>query len=706
MMSNDHPGDPLAAGLPPDKANEEEALRQSEAHFRALYRATPAMMHSIDGDGNIVDVSELWLSTLGYTSGEVIGHKSWEFLTEESRDRAIETVLPEFFHTGTCRDIPYRIVAKDGRILDVLLSATCERTPTGEIARSLAVMQDVTDSLRAKRELKAAKDYAENLIRTASVMVVELDLSGNLKQLNAAAEQVTGYRLDEIRGRQWFGTVMPRDRYPQAWTNPDRLLASGASNEFENPILTKAGDERYIVWRNSPVIENGTVVGTLSVGIDVTEKKAMERRLALSEALLKEAQSVAHFGSWVLDHATGELTWSDEIFRILGIDREHVGVSKDAFLSVLHPDDRADVKRAYKQSLGNHRPYEIRHRLLMPDGEIKYIHQRSETTFDHNGAPIRTLGAIQDITLTVLQEMTIQESEERFRTIADYTYDWEYWQGPQNEILYVSPSCERVSGYTPAEFVADPGLVDRIVLPEDRPLYKAHLFKTRSHPESREIFRILRKDGEIRWIAHGCRAVVSNTGEPRGRRVSNRDITDLKQAEQLAQQLAHFDTLTGLPNRRMLMDRLHRALAKAKRSRRPLAVMFLDVDRFKQINDTLGHDVGDRLLVEIGKRLAAGVRTEDTVSRSGGDEFVIVLPEIANASDATIVAGNLIRALGKSVRIDDHTLAVTASIGIAVHLANSQDDATELMKKADVAMYAAKQAGRNGYRVYEPPGPI
>lgn len=701
MPCNDQNGkQPLAIQHATDSVAA-EALGASEHCIRSLYRSIPAMIHSIDASGSIVDVSDQWLKTLGYERDEVIGRKSLEFLSDESRRHAAEVVLPEFFRTGACRDIPYQVMTKDGRILDVLLSATCEHAATGEITRSLAIMQDVTESNRLKREMTAAKNYSESLIRNANVMIVELDLAGNLKQLNPAAEKITGYRLADIKGRNWFEMIAPRTRYPAAWAEFERLLAVKASAEFENPILTHDGHERHISWRNSPLVEDGKVIGTLSLGIDITEQKAIEHRLALNEASLREAQSVAHIGSWVLDHASGEIIWSDEVFAILDIDRERVGVSKDAFLRLIHPDDQADVKRAYKRSIENRRPYDIKHRLLMPDGAIKYVHQRSATSFDEHGTPQRTLGTIQDITSNVLQEMSIAESEERFRTIADYTYDWEYWQGAQHEILYISPSCKRVTGYTQGAFISDPGLLERIVHPDDRYLYEAHLVDIQKHPEGHVTFRIVREDGEVRWIAHGCRAVVTSHGEQRGRRVSNRDITDLKNAEQLAQQLAHYDTLTKLPNRRMLMDRLHRGIAQARRHKRPLAVMFLDLDNFKLINDSLGHDVGDRLLIEIGDRLLRCVRAADTVSRSGGDEFVIVLPEIAAPQNALVVARKINETIREPVRIGPHVLEVTASIGIAVRQADCNDDEAELMKKADVAMYAAKQAGRNSYRLYE-----
>jgi diguanylate cyclase (GGDEF)-like protein len=204
----------------------------------------------------------------------------------------------------------------------------------------------------------------------------------------------------------------------------------------------------------------------------------------------------------------------------------------------------------------------------------------------------------------------------------------------------------------------------------------------------------------VRWIAHGCRAVIKD-GRPNGRRVSNRDITDLKEAEQLAQKLAYFDALTGLPNRRMLTDRLGQALAAARRECRPLALMFVDLDRFKYINDRFGHDVGDRLLVEVAARIAGCVRASDTAARTGGDEFIALLPEIKQPSNAERIAGKILAALGPPVECDGHIFEISASIGVSLFDPQGAYDGTELMKQADIAMYAAKQAGRNGYRIYD-----
>lgn len=178
------------------------------------------------------------------------------------------------------------------------------------------------------------------------------------------------------------------------------------------------------------------------------------------------------------------------------------------------------------------------------------------------------------------------------------------------------------------------------------------------------------------------------------------DITERKQMEEKIRNLAYFDPLTSLPNRRMLLDRLAQSLFLAKRYQRSLAIMFIDLDNFKKINDTLGHDVGDELLREVAVRLSACMRTGDTVSRHGGDEFIILLAEIAHPDDAALVADKIIKAINAPIRIADNTINVSVSIGIAVYPVNGNDNARELMKKADTAMYAVKKAGRNGYRFF------
>ncbi|HZX31495.1 MAG TPA: sensor domain-containing diguanylate cyclase [Rhodocyclaceae bacterium] len=177
-------------------------------------------------------------------------------------------------------------------------------------------------------------------------------------------------------------------------------------------------------------------------------------------------------------------------------------------------------------------------------------------------------------------------------------------------------------------------------------------------------------------------------------------VADLRRTEEQVRQLAYYDTLTGLPNRRLLVERMNQALTLAKRHHYSMAIMFLDLDRFKEVNDTLGHEAGDELLRQVAGRLTGCVRASDMVARSGGDEFIVVLAEINRPSDASLLAEKIIGALGVPFELGGHHLQVTTSIGIAVFPTDGSDDMKALMRKADTAMYAAKRAGRNTYRFY------
>lgn len=305
------------------------------------------------------------------------------------------------------------------------------------------------------------------------------------------------------------------------------------------------------------------------------------------------------------------------------------------------------------------------------------------------------LGISMDITKRKQTEQALAESENRFSIFMDTLPAAAFIKDEDGTTLYANRYMSDVIGARAwhgktTRDLFPPELAEKMIADDRRSLEEGYAVTEEQVPGT---------DGQKRvYQTHKFR--IPRQGQSPLLGGISVDITERKQLEDRIFNLAYFDPLTNLPNRRMLLDRLAHALSQARRYQRSLAIMFLDLDNFKKINDTLGHDVGDELLKEVAVRLNACIRTGDTLSRQGGDEFIIVLSEITHSDDAAFVADKIIEAINVPVQIADNTLNISTSIGIAVYPINGSDDSQELMKKADMAMYAAKKAGRNGYKFF------
>jgi len=291
----------------------------------------------------------------------------------------------------------------------------------------------------------------------------------------------------------------------------------------------------------------------------------------------------------------------------------------------------------------------------------------------------------------------LRESEAKFRTLADTAPAAIFiYQG--DRFLYANEATAAISGYTRDEFLALPSFWE-IVHPDHREEVRQRglLRQDAEHVPFRYELRIVRKDGEERWLDYSAGSVEYG-GRPAVMGTAF-DVTERKRAEAQIASLAYHDTLTGLPNRLLFNDRLAQAILQAQRRGRRLGVLFLDLDRFKVINDSLGHSVGDKLLKALARRIALTIRGEDTVARLGGDEFTLLLPNVGRAEDATLVAEKLLEGMRRPVRVDDSELFISASIGISLFPDDGSDPET-LIKNADTAMYRAKELGRDNYQLY------
>jgi len=294
-------------------------------------------------------------------------------------------------------------------------------------------------------------------------------------------------------------------------------------------------------------------------------------------------------------------------------------------------------------------------------------------------------------------EKRLRESEERFRIFAEYTCDWEYWLGPKGKAIYHSPSCLRITGYAAEEYMTQPDLLGKIVYPADAERVKQHFYQafTGGRADVDIDFRIITRGGEVRWLNHVCQPVHDAKGLFCGQRAGNRDITMRKELELKLEHMAIHDGLTDLPNRGLLLDRLSQAIAAAQRKKGKMAVLFIDLDNFKLINDRFGHRVGDLSLKEVARRISASIRHSDTLARFGGDEFVVVLSGVTAADDALSFAQKIFKNFDSIFVADGKDILIQVSIGISIFPDHGADP-DALIAQADAAMYQVKMAGRHG----------
>jgi diguanylate cyclase (GGDEF)-like protein/PAS domain S-box-containing protein len=340
-------------------------------------------------------------------------------------------------------------------------------------------------------------------------------------------------------------------------------------------------------------------------------------------------------------------------------------------------------------------------RFVRKDGTLMWARQVVSVGRDGTGTPCYFVSVIEDISESKQTQIALQQSEEQFRQLAAHIPQV-FWIGDiaQRKLVYVSPAAKDLFGRSLEEIYASPRTLIRAVHKHDRQrLISAR--RSAAGGSYDEVVRVVRPDGTMRWVRDRAFPVRDADGKPYRIAGIAEDITERRESEERLIYLAHYDALTNRPNRLLFYDRLGHAIALARRNQWIVGVMFIDVDRFKYVNDTLGHAVGDRLLQKVSERLIKAVRSEDTIGRLGGDEFAVVLSNLGAVQDAEAVAHKIIQSIDDPFQLDGGEVYVTASIGITLYPSDGLDQDT-LLKNADLAMYRAKEEGRNTYARYFP----
>lgn len=542
---------------------------------------------------------------------------------------------------------------------------------------------------------KAVRESDRRLREITDVLadgVYVLDTEGNVTFINPEGARLLGWRQDELLGRNAHetfhylkpdGSPLPLGQCPIHRGDPHRPPYRGD----DISLVRQDGTLFPVFLASTPLVREGRVTGSVTAFHDISRLKRAESAIRDSERRFRALFNGGTDAIYVLPLARAGSP-AARIVEVNEVACQRLGYSHDEFLGMTLDDLDAPGQEADGVTWMDR---------LIQEGHLLF--EREHLARDGRRIPVEINASLfplrgQAMVIAVSRDVSERrQAEIEYRQIIQTAIDG-YWlcDATTGRFLDVNDALCATLGYARDELlrigVAD---VEAGAPPET---VRAHLAGIVTTGHSRFETRLRRKDGAIVDVEVSCRHADSRGGVVF---VFARDITERKIDEARIRRLAFFDPLTGLPNRRLLNDRLDQALALAGRYQRLAAILFVDLDRFKDINDAYGHGVGDEVLKIVAQRLSASVRYSDTVSRQGGDEFVVLLPEVANAANAEMLAQKILDVLAKPVVVGEHRMIATPSVGIALY----PDDATDgesLVSRADEAMYAAKTAGRNCYR--------
>lgn len=484
------------------------------------------------------------------------------------------------------------------------------------------------------------------------------------------------------------------------------------------------------------------------------EREQTKIELLHSEKCLKEAQRLTQLGNWEFDLETRNLLWSDEIYRIFEVDPETFTPSFESFMAATHPQDREQVAQAHADSVSSMTPCEITHRLQIKDGRIKYVRERYEIFCDQSGKPLRSVGTVQDITASKLDELALKRVNRDLRLLSDCNMALVHAEDEHALIAEISRLCVENGGYLMAwigyaehdeactvlpvaQSGYENGYLDGITISWADVYHGQGPVGTAVRTGQPSIIQNVQTDSRVApWRAAAiqrgyqsslslpliCNAQVLgalnlyasevNAFDPNELRLLMEMASDLafgivtlrSRAEHAAAKekldfLAHFDPLTHLPNRLLLHDRFDHAVLLAQSKNTTVSLLYLDLDRFRQINDSLGYATGDQVIVMAVERLQQCIPTSATLSRISGDELVVLLTGPYDVAGIAMLANSIRDAFFEPVKIDGDALDISFSIGIGL-FPDDGDDFNTLLKNAHTAVESAKEAGRDTYRFF------
>jgi diguanylate cyclase (GGDEF)-like protein/PAS domain S-box-containing protein len=669
-------------------------IQESEERFQSLFDNASDLIYVHDLKGNYISINRAAERAFGYSREEALKLNLKTIVAPEHLKLA-RRMLAEKIAGAHQTVYELDCITKAGQRITLEINSTAIYKNGVPVAVQ-GIARDITERKRTEQALKESEERYRDLFENANDLIYTHDLRGNFTSLNRAGEIITGYSREEALEMNISQVVAP-EFLEAARQMTMRKIKGEPPTSYELEIIAKNGQRVPLELSTRLVRKDGVPIAVQGIGRDITERRRAE----------KAARQSAKQLALVTDTVPVYIAQCDAESRYKFVNKAY------AARFGLKPEDCIGKKieeivgkeayatfHKYVDKILSGVPVEFE--LEIPYSKIgkHFMHCSYVPEFDENNTVVGWVAAINDISERKRAEEALIASEQRFRLLGEGVMHQVWTSQPDGKLDYVNQRTADYFGRT-VEYLVGEGWRD-VVHPEDLPeclrCWK-HSLET-GEPYEFE-FRLRRKDGQYRW--HLARATAGRDAD--GKIIkwfgTSTDIHEQKNAEAKLNHYAKHDALTNLANRPEFINQLRAAIKQAEREPSfHFAVLFLDLDRFKVVNDSLGHAVGDKLLVAIAERIRACVRPRDVVARLGGDEFTVLLNKTGSRDDVVTVAERIQRSLSEPFKLDNYEIFTSASIGVIM-----SDDARrapeEYLRDADAAMYRAKEAGKARYEIFD-----
>ncbi len=678
-------------------ATEEDAVGEREERLAGLARLPGDVLTLISIDGEVLWVSPSVKRTLGYSQDQYQAFTTLrDLLHADDVDDVVTTFWRSLEQPGEELSTSARIRHADGswRWIESIFVNRCDDPEVGGVVTNF---RDVTDRRDAEDRLRASEERWRALVQDSSDGLLVLDAEANITYASPTVSRVVAGTDADLTGFASMDLIHPDDRDRVAeWMTPV-LERPGAASMVEFRNQTVRGEWRWIEVSARNLLDNPHVEGIVLNVRDVTRRHEAEDMLRESESLFRSIAEASPIGIYRQDIDDGCIFVNERWEEITGLTADDA--MGDGWKAMLHPDDLAllgiDADEGGSYGIPP-LPVSSTTRIVRPGGETRWVQMQSTPVLDGDGALVGAVGTLDDIT----EALRVQRESARLLEIFDLTEDIVTIAGLDGKSVYLNRAGREFWGLGPD----DP--LDQLDLLEHSPAWVKHRILTEIGAELLEVGRwsgelaLTRPDGTVVPVSAQLLGHRNQQGDIDRFSTVLRDISERKAFEDRLEHQATHDPLTSLPNRTLLLDRLEVALARGRRHQSGIAVLFLDIDHFKVINDSLGHRLGDHLLIELSRRLRAALRPGDTVARFGGDEFVVLCEDLADEDGAIGVAERISEAATGTLEVDGSDVYVGVSMGIA-YTTRCDEDAETLLRDADAAMYRAKDRGRGRFEFFD-----